>query len=915
MKNVILLIVLYLFLYSSSVFSQSGDNYFIYPNVDGEIIEGVTLSSLDINDFFAIDVNGDRRQDILLIDDENNIKLLKSLRMWNTSGSGVVDKFVYQSANFGTQPADFQYRLIGDFNGDTYQDLFWAKQITLGGNTYLNFSGTLTVRESNKVYHSFSNSINQNIPIEATYSVGNVLVGKANKTDMIDELYIELVKTVNNVVISKWIVVEFVYYENTPSFVTYSPSLPTPVIHSTNAYTGDIDGDGDDDIINIARFGPSHGAIYVTWVDGPNSFTRPLGWAADVEIFQNYDVAIVGDFNGDGSDEISIHVGNDGVSTDRWYTYGEDDLSSMIIYGSGQGVESGVVSGDFDGDGFCDKGNLSTSKTKFYVAKSNNADAKQVGVTYYGEYVEASHYPSGAGIIPALGWSDTPPASGEYYNSQDQGNILKVLQAMDKCGFDFIAPEAMLITEEMAENAIAGSNDAFGRAWNFSKNLKTVFESSTFTNLKFYTVMFGGEPTSGDDSYAHSEGAWRFFNYQDDFTKRFQHIAHLMSQFKLKFTPDSNPNLLKHLGKPLMIFYTAYSYEFPLRYASNWNKTYKTWFESTMTNRTIPDRQFAVEANVQPQKYGPKRFNWTREGVIDNGMWSYGELENDREDEMPYYFNNPSKQLPPDAEMMSIVPGKFLLWVGATEPAIKRWYTVDFQDNTSIDECTYLDQWNQILKAQPQIVMVTNWNNYDEMMGIEGAFIPGTTTGYWRDHKNQPCYDFYLQATRGYIQLFKHPETPRVGDFIREEDETMFYEIIHVNPVALAQVGDITGLEAIDDIDCRPILKVPAGWFSKYAYARPSEGGGETGRSFSAGSFPNPFNPEVNIQFSLPEEGHVRLEIFNILGEQVSVLKDEQMLSGEHFVKWAPNNLASGTYIYRLNYEGQVITKKIMYLK
>ena len=80
-------------------------------------------------------------------------------------------------------------------------------------------------------------------------------------------------------------------------------------------------------------------------------------------------------------------------------------------------------------------------------------------------------------------------------------------------------------------------------------------------------------------------------------------------------------------------------------------------------------------------------------------------------------------------------------------------------------------------------------------------------------------------------------------------------------------------------------------------------------------NYPNPFNPSTNIKFNLPEAGNVRLDIFNILGENVTTLIDEEMSAGTHNVIFDAGNLPSGIYIYRLQTNSFSQTKKMLFIK
>jgi hypothetical protein len=80
-------------------------------------------------------------------------------------------------------------------------------------------------------------------------------------------------------------------------------------------------------------------------------------------------------------------------------------------------------------------------------------------------------------------------------------------------------------------------------------------------------------------------------------------------------------------------------------------------------------------------------------------------------------------------------------------------------------------------------------------------------------------------------------------------------------------------------------------------------------------NYPNPFNPSTNISFSIPSEGLVRLEIFNLLGQKVSTLINERMSSGNHLVEFNANQLSTGVYVYRLSINGQIFTRQMLLLK
>jgi hypothetical protein len=65
-------------------------------------------------------------------------------------------------------------------------------------------------------------------------------------------------------------------------------------------------------------------------------------------------------------------------------------------------------------------------------------------------------------------------------------------------------------------------------------------------------------------------------------------------------------------------------------------------------------------------------------------------------------------------------------------------------------------------------------------------------------------------------------------------------------------------------------------------------------------NYPNPFNPSTSITFSLPAKSHVSLAVFNVLGQLVRQLVDEERSAGYHAVRFDASSYASGVYFYRM---------------
>ena len=83
-------------------------------------------------------------------------------------------------------------------------------------------------------------------------------------------------------------------------------------------------------------------------------------------------------------------------------------------------------------------------------------------------------------------------------------------------------------------------------------------------------------------------------------------------------------------------------------------------------------------------------------------------------------------------------------------------------------------------------------------------------------------------------------------------------------------------------------------------------------------NYPNPFNPVTTITFGLPEASNVKLEIYNILGQNILTLFEGKKTPGYHKILWDAYNYSSGIYIYRFNARGKTnseLIKKMILLK
>ena len=90
--------------------------------------------------------------------------------------------------------------------------------------------------------------------------------------------------------------------------------------------------------------------------------------------------------------------------------------------------------------------------------------------------------------------------------------------------------------------------------------------------------------------------------------------------------------------------------------------------------------------------------------------------------------------------------------------------------------------------------------------------------------------------------------------------------------------------------------------------------------SFNLSNYPNPFNPTTTINFSIPDESKVKIEIYNIKGQKIITLANSKYRTGCHQVIWNGNDennksVGSGVYFYNIQTANNAMMKKCLLLK
>jgi 5'-nucleotidase/UDP-sugar diphosphatase len=125
-------------------------------------------------------------------------------------------------------------------------------------------------------------------------------------------------------------------------------------------------------------------------------------------------------------------------------------------------------------------------------------------------------------------------------------------------------------------------------------------------------------------------------------------------------------------------------------------------------------------------------------------------------------------------------------------------------------------------------------------------------------------------------------------------------------------------LQALSPVVEGRVVCAPAVSPSVLADSRPAHLGQEVGvpANFALQqNYPNPFNPTTTVAFSLPTTSFVTLKVYNLLGQVVAVLVNEQLPAGSYTKTFRADGLASGMYLYKLTAGDFVQTKRMVLMK
>jgi hypothetical protein len=183
--------------------------------------------------------------------------------------------------------------------------------------------------------------------------------------------------------------------------------------------------------------------------------------------------------------------------------------------------------------------------------------------------------------------------------------------------------------------------------------------------------------------------------------------------------------------------------------------------------------------------------------------------------------------------------------------------------------------------------------------GNSGAYIT------WQDHRNAGNADVYAQRIASNAALTWAATGFAICTIANDQ----------LNPRILSN-GDAGAIVVWQDYRSGNNFDIYHTGFNSNGFITNINGGTLNPDEFTLSqNFPNPFNPVTSISFSIPEQGLVKLQVYDILGNEVALLVNEVRPAGVFNVNFEGNKLASGFYFYKLTAGSFKDTKKMVLLK
>ncbi|MCH8556649.1 MAG: T9SS type A sorting domain-containing protein [Balneolia bacterium] len=316
----------------------------------------------------------------------------------------------------------------------------------------------------------------------------------------------------------------------------------------------------------------------------------------------------------------------------------------------------------------------------------------------------------------------------------------------------------------------------------------------------------------------------------------------------------------------------------------------ETWEEVRTLNRAIFDLHF-IDDSVGWAVAGGGIILKTENGGSD---W-FGIPNNASETLNSVFFADPDNgwAVGSDGETAYTTDG------GAT------WEALDGANGVTLRD-VYVDASNRVWTVGNNgLIMKFNQTDAPAAVGLlfpanQSVDVPVDTQFIWGASFGSSSYEFQIATDQSFSSIvIDEPELSTTSIALQEDlssEETYYWRVKASSFGVASEWSDV--------------------YMFTTEFATSIQDGANVPHEFSLSpSYPNPFNPTTQIRYGLADASHVTLEVYNMIGQRVATLVNEQQTAGYHTVSFDGSRLSSGVYIYRILAGNFTATRKMTLVK
>jgi len=268
-------------------------------------------------------------------------------------------------------------------------------------------------------------------------------------------------------------------------------------------------------------------------------------------------------------------------------------------------------------------------------------------------------------------------------------------------------------------------------------------------------------------------------------------------------------------------------------------------------------------------------------------------------------------------------PEVTIIWAGIPEYAF--WHPLTDDERDAIIEALTSRKYIWVMGELPfSLARLCLWFGYSELTwdplpldtlyGVESNFLSGYTWLY----NERPMSTYAISGhdqnmpRQEWEALHGGPDNPgSLGcEAVAYLDSQYYYKTFVLN-IDLSRIIESDTFATVEDF----ALKVMQDWFELCPQGVEDKESEILPGYFCLSNYPNPFNTSTIINYQLPIDACVKLDIYNLLGEKVASLADKRQQAGYKSVNWDAQEVSSGLYFYKLTAGDYSETKRMMLVK